>query len=43
MSIGKAVMFVDAKVLDDNKNEVGLNEIGELAIRAKKCHTWLLE
>ncbi len=35
MSIGKAVMFVDAKVLDDNKNEVGLNEIGELAIRAK--------
>ncbi len=35
MSIGKSVMFVDAKVLDEDKNEVGDGEIGELAIRSK--------
>lgn len=32
MSIGKAVMFVDALILDDDHNEVETGEIGELSI-----------
>ena len=35
MSIGKSVMFVESIILDDDKNEVGVGEIGELAIKAK--------
>ena len=35
MSIGKAVMFVDARILDDDHNEVETGEIGELAIKAR--------
>lgn len=35
MSIGKAVMFVDACLFDDDGNEVPVGEIGELAIKAR--------
>jgi|SRR5690625_1843895 len=35
MSIGKSIMFVDNKLLDDEGNEVGVGEIGELAIKGK--------
>ncbi|RIM16108.1 long-chain fatty acid--CoA ligase [Staphylococcus chromogenes] len=35
MSIGRSVMFVESIILDDDKNEVAVGEIGELAIKAK--------
>lgn len=35
MSIGKPIMYVDMKLLDDDGNEVETNEIGELAIKGK--------
>ena len=35
MSIGKAVMFVDARILDEDHNDLGTDEIGELAIKAR--------
>lgn len=35
MSIGKAVMFVDARILDDDHNDVAPGEIGELSVKAR--------
>ena len=35
MSIGKPIMYMDSKLLDDDGNEVGVGEIGELALKGK--------
>lgn len=35
LSVGKQVMFVDVRILDEDHNDVENNEIGELAVKAK--------
>src|SRR5699024_10687428 len=35
MTIGKSIMYVDSKLLDEDGNEVGIGEIGELAVKGK--------